>query len=122
MKRKATLDLTLDPLIQTDAKAAFRQLQLQINGLARDRRSLRHGLDDYTPTPVGLDLLVAQAKRLRRELEYWSNLVSGHHPVRLIDISIRLHNKLSMIESDLEWDQEVLVGNFNPRASGHMAN
>jgi hypothetical protein len=49
-------------------------------------------------------------------------LVSGHHPVRLIDISIRLHNKLSVIESDLEWDQEVLVGNFNPRASGYVAN
>jgi hypothetical protein len=118
MKRKATLD----PLIQADAKAAFRQLQLQINGLARDRRSLRHRLDDYTPTPVGLDVLVTQAKHLRRELEYWSNLVSGHHPVRLIDISIRLHNKLSVIESDLEWDQEVLVGNFNPRASGYVAN
>jgi hypothetical protein len=53
-------------------------------------------------------VLITQAKQLRRELEYWSNLVSGHHAVRLIDISIRLHNKLSVIESDLDWDQEVL--------------
>jgi hypothetical protein len=118
MKRKATLD----PLIQADAKAAFRQLQLQINGLVRDRRSLRHRLDDYTPTPVELDVLVSQAKQVRSELERWSNVVSGHHPVRLIDISIRLHNKLSVLESDLEWDQEVLVGNFNPRAGDQVAN
>jgi hypothetical protein len=55
MKRKPTLD----PHVQADAKAAFRQLQLQINQLARNRRSLRQGLDDYTPTPVGLDVLVA---------------------------------------------------------------
>jgi hypothetical protein len=67
-------------------------------------------------------VLIIQAKQLRRELEYWSNLVSGHHLVRLTDISIRLHNKLSAIESDLDWDQQVLVGNFNPRASGHTAN
>jgi hypothetical protein len=67
-------------------------------------------------------VLVVQAKRLRSELEYWSNLVSGQHPVRLIDISIRLHNKLSVVESDLEWDQEVFVGNFNPTTSGYTAN
>jgi hypothetical protein len=67
-------------------------------------------------------VLVSQAKRLRSELERWSNVVSGHHPVPLIDISIRLHNKLSVLESDLEWDQEVLVGNFNPRTGDHVAN
>lgn len=118
MKRKVILDAH----IQAAARTAFRRLRLEINQLARNRSSLRQGLDDYTPTPVGLDVLVAQAKRLRRELEYWSDLVSGHHPVRLIDISIRLRNKLSVIESDLDWNQEVLVEHFNPKASGHVAN
>jgi hypothetical protein len=117
MKRKTTLDAH----IQADARAAFRRLRLQINQLERDRNH-RQDIDRYISTPVGLDVLITQAKQLRRELEYWSNLVSGHHPVRLIDISIRLHNKLSVIESDLNWDQEVLVGNFNPRAGDHVAN
>jgi hypothetical protein len=118
MKRNATLDA----YIQADARTAFRRLRLQINQLERDRRHHRQDIDRYIPTPVELDVLVSQAKRLRSELEYWSNLVSGHHPVRLIDISIRLHNKLSVVESDLEWDQEVLVGNFDPRAGDHVAN
>jgi len=118
MKRKATLDAH----IQADARAAFRRLRLQINQLERDRRHHRQDIDRYIPALVGLDVLITQAKQLRRELEYWSNVVSGLDPVRLIDISIRLHNKLSVIECDLDWDQEVLVGNFNPGASGYTAN
>jgi hypothetical protein len=118
MKRKATLDAH----IQAAARAAFRRLRLQIDQLGRNRQQLRRGLNDYTPTTVGLDVLITQAQELRSELERWSNVVSGHHPVRLIDISIRLHNKLSVLESDLEWDQEVLVGNFNPKARGYVAN
>jgi hypothetical protein len=74
MKRKATLDAH----IQADAKAAFRRLRLQINQLERDRRHHRQDIDRYIPTPVGLDVLITQAKQLRRELEYWSTLVSGH--------------------------------------------
>jgi hypothetical protein len=118
MERQATLDAH----VQADARTAFRRLRLEINQLDRNRRHHRQDIDRYIPTPVGLDVLVVQAKQLRHELEYWSNLISGHHPVRLIDISIRLHNKLSVIESDLDWDQEVLVGNFNPSTSGYVAN
>jgi hypothetical protein len=118
IKRKATLDAH----VQADARTAFRRLRLQINQLERDRRHHPQDIDRYIATPVGLDVLLTQAQRLRRELEYWSNLVSGHHPVRLIDISIRLHNKLSVIESDLEWDQQALVSKFDPKASDYVAN
>jgi hypothetical protein len=54
MKRKATVDTH----IQADAKTAFRRLRLEINQLDRNRQQLRRGQDDYTPTPVGLDVLM----------------------------------------------------------------
>jgi hypothetical protein len=117
-KRKTTLDET----VQEEAKAAFRRLQLQINQLQRDYQQLRQRLQqDYIPiqTPAAFTTLLIQATQLRDELERWSNVVSGHHPVRLIDVSIRLHNKLSAIEGDLDWEKELLIRKFAPTT---MAN
>jgi hypothetical protein len=120
MKRKATLPENA----QADAKPALHRLRLHINRLERDLGRYRRTLDDYTPiqTPSVFDVLVARANTLRSELARWSNVVNRSPSVRLIDVSITLHRKLSVIESDLEWDQQMLIGQFSPQASGYVAN
>jgi hypothetical protein len=66
MKRKATLD----PLIQADAKAAFRQLQLQINGLARDRAPF---VTDWMITPQPQSSLMCWSPKPSNCAVNWSD-------------------------------------------------
>jgi hypothetical protein len=98
----------LDPNVQAQVKIAFRELGLQINKLERNYRQHRRKLSRFTPrlSPLLVDTLVVEAKRLRGDLELWYDVINGRRPAGLFSAWIKMDHKLQMTEMELAWEQK----------------